>query len=376
MTSPLTDQPLRSQADVRTSSAAVAVALTDSFLASGGCGWDPYDALSSRYLRAIARTRFSRRLCIQLVKRSPVNLRGALGVPRQVHTKGLALGLSAVAQFGVEETAIGELHEKLEAASSRSADSRGWGYDFDVQTRWGFYERGRPNAIATAFAANALLDAGASADELGDVVEFIRGLRQPEGWFAYFEGSSVAIHNANLLLAGVLARLGEAEMTRAAVEYSLSSQLPDGSWPYGEAPGLEWVDGFHTAYVLDALHRWAEETGSAGADDAIARGLDLYLRRLVDPDGAARHTLRSRYPVDTHALASGITMLVRLRDRDERALPTAERMLDWALRHMLRRDGRLAFQQHRLYRNSIPYVRWSDAHMLLALATYLETVDG
>jgi hypothetical protein len=38
---------------------------------------------------------------------------------------------------------------------------------------------------------------------------------------------------------------------------------------------------------------------------------------------------------------------------------------------MRRRDGRFAFHLHRLYRNPIPYIRWSDGHMLLALASYL-----
>jgi len=37
-----------------------------------------------------------------------------------------------------------------------------------------------------------------------------------------------------------------------------------------------------------------------------------------------------------------------------------------------RRDGRFAFQQGRFLRNGTAYVRWNDAHMLLALANYLQ----
>ena len=40
----------------------------------GHSGWDPYDALASPYVRSVARTPLSRRLAIQLTKRSPINL--------------------------------------------------------------------------------------------------------------------------------------------------------------------------------------------------------------------------------------------------------------------------------------------------------------
>lgn len=58
-------------------------------------GWDPYDALSSPVPRAAARTPFLRRAAIQSLKRLPVNVRPLLGIPRQRHTKGLALLVSA-----------------------------------------------------------------------------------------------------------------------------------------------------------------------------------------------------------------------------------------------------------------------------------------
>jgi hypothetical protein len=42
---------------------------------------------------------------------------------------------------------------------------------------------------------------------------------------------------------------------------------------------------------------------------------------------------------------------------------------------MRREDGRFIFQRRRFLRNSLPYVRWSDGHMLLALTTYLRAVE-
>ena len=71
-----------------------------------------------------------------------------------------------------------------------------------------------------------------------------------------------------------------------------------------------------------------------------------------------------------------MSSLALLAEHDSRALPTAARVLEWTLIHMQRRDGRYAFQQHRAWRNSIPYIRWGDAHVLNGLAVYSSVIEG
>lgn len=351
-------------------------------------GWDPYDALSSPRLRAWARSSLSRRAAIQLVKHAPLGVRWALQIPRRRHTKALAVLVSAYVQLASLDR-VGryrglalELAPVLADRAVRTGEGLGWAYEFDVQTRWGYYKAGWPNAVVTAFAAHALLDVaeltgdGAYGDLARQALSYAESElfveRADARFFAYFAGSTVPVHNANMLMAGVFARCAERlRSPAAAVGYSLEHQRPDGSWPYGEGRGLGWVDGFHTAYVLEGLARWHESAPSEEIRVAIERGLKLYLTRLVDPDGAPRASLASRYPVDIHAASSALTMLSRLRAYDGRAWPTACRVLAWTLRHMRRGDGRFAFQRHRFYRNSTPYVRWNDAHMLLGLASCL-----
>ena len=364
-------------------------------------GWDPYDALSSSLVGAVARTRLLRGAAIQALKRSPVNVRALLRVPKQRHAKALALLVSAYTRLAASEpdgkwsSLAARLADRLAARAIVTGTGVGWGYEFDVQTRWGYYRAGQPNAVVTAFAAHSLLDLGAlapsgasSETEATELVD--RALRYAasdlvvgsggERYFGYFAGSTTAIHNASLLIASVAARRAEpgsevAAHAEAAVAYSLARQRADGSWPYGEHERLQWVDGYHTAYVLEALARWSERYDDRRVDEARARGLDLYLSRLVDPDGAPRMTLDSRYPIDIHCCSSGITALCALARHDARALPNAARILNWTLGAMRRRDGRFAFQRGRFIRNSVPYVRWNDAHMLLALASYLTACD-
>src|SRR5215217_6710047 len=56
-------------------------------------GHDPFDALNSRVFQAtpLANSRNARFIWTQLIKRSPIDLRGVAGVPAQRNAKGVAL---------------------------------------------------------------------------------------------------------------------------------------------------------------------------------------------------------------------------------------------------------------------------------------------
>jgi hypothetical protein len=50
----------------------------------------------------------------------------------------------------------------------------------------------------------------------------------------------------------------------------------------------------------------------------------------------------------------------------------AYKVLCWAIENMWDERGYFCYQQHRFWKNCIPYLRWGQAWMLLALATFLE----
>ena len=347
-------------------------------------GWDPYDALSSPVLRTFGRTPLLRRIAIQTLKRAPVNVRPLLGVRQLRHTKALALLASAYARLGDGDRAV-RLRDLL---LERELPGGGWGYDFDVQTRWGYYRAGTANAVVTTFATHALLDtlafeenegaAGAVERALGFARRDLHVHAGSDAFFAYFAGGRTPIHNANLLVASLFARAGGSDgrdFARAAVLFTVHRQRADGTWPYGEQRGLEWVDGFHTAYVLERLAEWHDVEPDPAIEGALERGTAVYLERLFDADGAPRATIDGAYPRDIHAAASAVTALLALEEFDSGAHAAAERVLRWTLANMRRRDGRYAFQLHRRLMNKTAYVRWNDAHMMLALATYLSKAE-
>lgn len=58
-------------------------------------GWDPYDALASPLVRALAPGRWGKVAWTQLLKRASVQLRPLLGIPKLRNPKAVALALEA-----------------------------------------------------------------------------------------------------------------------------------------------------------------------------------------------------------------------------------------------------------------------------------------
>ena len=337
----------------------------------------------------LLRSAIGRRVLTQAVKRSAVDLRPVLGIDPQRSSAALAHVASAYAlgaaflddQDGEKLAATVEL---LEAERCSGFDELCFGYHFDVQTRVFFYPRGAPNTIATAFAGRAYLDA---YDETRDrqylqraestAEFFLRHVPQtPDGegaYFGYLVGDRTPIHNASMLVAAVLARVAAATgrhdlhvAAAEAVKYTASRQRADGSWPYGERRDLDWIDGFHTGYVLESLMACAS-AGVAVDSDVVTRGLAYYRQHLFGPDGTPRYDIKSTYPLDSQALAQGIETFALAGSEDAGARAFARMVFEFGQRAMRSRDGLYLFQRRPHWKNPTPHVRWTIAPMLLAL---------
>ncbi len=367
----------------------------------GWRGSDPYEGLSTsrRIVTPLKRTALGRRLLIQAVKRSPLDLRPALGITSKPDAASAAWAVSALSRNRFLEpdegsSMLARALELLEGLRCSGYEEPCWGYHFDFQSRVFFYGHGEPNTIATAFAGHALLDAHAATGEarLLDLAcgagRFFRRFvplteAAPGSYFGYLRDDRSPIHNSSMLVASLLARLAAAGRdedgfvsgAEAAVRYTTARQRPDGSWPYGERPNLGWVDNFHTGYVLDALRACADAgVASYEAERAWARGLAYYRRELFTADGAPKYHPDSLFPIDSQSVAQGIQTLSIAARRDPSCAPDAWAVLRYASGRMLGGDGLPIFQRRRLWTNRAAHIRWVIAPMLLALA-HLLAVD-
>ena len=360
--------------------------------ARGFAGWDPYDGLNAPLFRAtpLYRVPVARQAWIQLVKRSPVNLRPLFGQKPAVISKGLALfalGAWRLAERGGPEAGLwrrrgATLLDRLLALRSPGSEELAWGYPFDWQSRAFFQPGNEPNLICSVFAAMAFEERADGGDDLeapAEVARFIarRLVRERDGvtWVTYTPATDTQIHNVNILGAAQLARdarrsgsTQQAALARRAMEFSVGRIREDGFWPYGEAANQGWVDSYHLGYNLVGLERYREATGETWMDEALARAYRYWDTRFVEPDGAPRHFATSRWPLDIHCPAQAILTWLALRRLDPEAPAKARRMAAWTLANMSDGRGRFTFQKTRLYANRVPMMRWGQAWMFRALA--------
>jgi hypothetical protein len=361
-------------------------------------GYDPYDALTSPLAPLLSLgTPLGRRLVTQVVKLSPVNLRPVIGVRPAWNAKAVALVASGYARLSAarhDEPARAQSQRWLEwLVRHHGGDEAGlaWGYDFDVQTRFFRYPRGTPNAIATSFAAQALIDGWELLDEdrwaqfAGKAAHHLRDrmLIRDRGsaYFRYVATEPALVHNANALGCAVLVRAaaatGEAELLEPAadaLQTTLRAQRADGSWPYAEGGGGSWVDNFHTGYVLESLA--VCDRALPGVRQALRRGLDYWERMLFLDDGTPKYFSHRLWPIDAHCYAQGVETWLAVAPWHPPALARATRLAELLVARMLAPSGYVHFQRRRLWTSRVPFVRWTTAPAFRALAGLLLAVQA
>ena len=233
-------------------------------------------------------------------------------------------------------------------------------------------------------------------DLAGQVAEyFMREYPKEESeegvYFRYAPGLSTRIYNASAQISAFLLDYGTiADSPRAAdygyrgIHYVARAQNSDGSWFYGEGKGLRYIDSFHTAFILQALHRSVSSGGGPAFREALTRGLRYYTTTLfkADEDGAWQpvHFDKRYWPssssaiqrVDIRDCALAIILFSALSREDPVWAANAEAVLKWADLHM--KAGACYWAEVTwLWKNRIPYIEF-QAWMLLSLARYLEAV--
>lgn len=327
-------------------------------------GPDPYDALLSPAAKVL-RHRTARQLWVQLIKRSPRGIRNAAGIRPVRMSKGIALFAEGASLIGRTEISI-ELTDVLLANDI----GQSWGYEFDVQTRWAYYKAGSPNVIATAFSVRAI-DAVARSQEVPTkVLDWLYSLIDPAGYLYYTPESTRLIHNGNILAAETLHRLGgDVGIIQRALDCTLDQQSKDGSWAYGVGPGLEWVDNFHTAYVLESLLYF--ERQGFDVTSALEKGFEFWRNSLFNDEGLPVYYSNQTKPShDIHNIATTVGLLASVFKDSRFDTQCLEPATDYLL----------SFQDRFGGFRSAPFMpvhmRWNQGHAFLALAKLVREMEN
>ncbi len=360
-------------------------------------GYDPFDALNSRLLRAtfFYRSEWVRLVWLQLGKRSPVNLRSLLIVPKRRNPKGIGLfiaGLLEDYQRTGEPAFLRDARALADWLLTERSDPGQWthscwGYHFDWQARAFYVPAGKPNVITTCYVARALYQLGRIASDQSlvdialDAARFISSRLYTENdgrrFYAYIPGERAFVHNASLWGAAWCAfsgvQLGDDAMVAQAVavaRQSIQEQAADGSWVYGARSHHQFIDGFHTGYNLEALALLRDAIGTTEFDDSLRKGYTYYLNHFFTADGTAKYYNNAVYPLDMHSFAQAVFTLLRVggtaADRVQ-----CDKVVRRAIARLYLPDRRqFAYQKSPWLTNRINYSRWTQAWAYSALAFY------
>jgi hypothetical protein len=361
-------------------------------------GYDPYDALNSKIFEALPflNSRIPRLALTQALKRSPINIRRALLVPKTQNAKAISLFLSALlklskAGLADQEDLVHPMIDRLVSLRSRDVPYWCWGYSFAWQTRdMGIVPRGTPNLVCTMFVASTLLDVYEQRQDSQCLEMAVSAAEYILNELYWDDGNNVGFsyplpslrtqtHNANFLAAALFCRVykhtGQEKFLQPALKvarFSVAKQHADGSWYYGERTTQRWIDNFHTGYNLCALQDISRDADTREFESCIRNGLEFYRAHFFREDGAPRYFHNSPYPIDIHCVAQSIITLLAFRDLEPGNTALAHSVFQWAMKHMWDDRGFFYYRVLRFCTIRTSYMRWSQAWMLLALSTLIQ----
>jgi len=376
---------------------AISSAILTDTIKNDFAGQDPFDGLNSGLFSVFPTLKkgLFGLAWIQFHKRSIVNFRGLLGIPKKRNPKGIALfilGLLEEYKHKADKTHLTQamaladwlLKQKSEPSKWQHAC---WGYHFDWNARAFFVPKGKPNVITSIYVAQALYALyEITLDERHkqaafDVAHFIVNTLYTEfdgrKFFAYIPGETTFVHNASLWGAAWVAKVATLtnndayrELATKVARQSIKEQAADGSWVYGSRHHHQFIDGFHTGYNLEALDLLRKSLMTNEFDQAIDLGLAYYRRELIEEDGTAKYYNNNRYPLDMHCVSQAVLTLMKVSGTDSDK-QLAAKVINRAIETLyIPKKQHFMYQKHKNISNNINYIRWTQAWVYYSFAVY------
>jgi hypothetical protein len=270
----------------------------------------------------------------------------------------------------------------------------GWGYPFDWVTRNGVITAQTPLITTTPYVYEAFLAVYKldGREEWKRIMESI--VRHATTDIKDFKTSEAAsscsygpydkggVINASSYRAGMLTSASKVlanddywKIAERNLNFVLENQNADGSWPYAVDGVRDFVDHFHTCFVMKGLAKVHSLTGHKACLEALSRGVDYYLNNLFAEDGLPRPFSKAPrltvYKRELYDCAECINLCLLLRDRFPKMENTLQTVVAGILREWVKPDGSFRARQLLLGWDNVPMHRWAQSQIFRSLAFYL-----
>jgi hypothetical protein len=269
-----------------------------------------------------------------------------------------------------------------------------WGYPFDWVTRNGTIKKDTPLITTTPYVYEAFLQIYQldPRDEWKRILESIvrhavsdiKDFKTSEtasscSYSPYDRGGvlNAAAYRAFLLTSAskILSNPECWNIAERNLNFVLENQNPDGSWYYATDGVRDFVDHFHTCFVMKSLAKVHSLTGHEGCFAALSKGVKFYLANLFDTDGLPRPFSRAPrltvYKRELYDCAESINLCLLLRDRFPELGNKLKVTIEGILKDWIKPDG--SFRARRLYFgwDNVPMHRWAQSQIFRSLAYYV-----
>jgi hypothetical protein len=313
-----------------------------------------------------------------------------------------AMGFGYLHQVSGEEEHLAKMARYLDAlVASRCSgfEEYCWGYPFDWVTRNGVVRAQTPLITSTPYMYEAFrlgYDLTSRRDWLEvlgsiarhaarDIKEFPVSADAASCSYSPFDGGGVinaAAYRA-FLLTSASQHLDEPSYWESAhrnLNFVLDAQNADGSWYYAVDGVRDFVDHFHTCFVMKALAKIHTLTGHERTLAALTKGVDYYLAHLFDGDGLPKPFARAPrltiYKRELYDCAECINLCLLLRDRFPQLNTPLTMVVTAILKDWVKPDGSFRSRQLLVGWDNVPMHRWAQSQMFRSLSMFVAASAG
>jgi hypothetical protein len=286
--------------------------------------------------------------------------------------------------------------EILQKTRCPGYDDYCWGYPFDWQTRIGTIAQGTPLITTLPYVYEAFSQVYAidSDPRWLQIMQSIahhaftgyRDLKTAPGAascaYTPAKDDKCGVINASAYRAFLLTKAGielaeprYLDVARRNLNYVLNSQNADGSWYYATDGERNFVDHFHTCFVLKNVVKIEQLTRWPQCRSAIERGIAYYVNRLFDANGLpmpfCKRPRLTVYRRELYDYAECINLAVLLYGR----FPELDAILSKVVTDLMARwqkpDGSLRSRELMIGWDNVPMHRWAQSQVFRSVCFLL-----
>jgi len=188
--------------------------------------------------------------------------------------------------------------------------------------------------------------------------------------FSYSPFDKENVYNANMKAVRILSQgysitknnelITEAEK---AVKFVIDRQNADGSWFYSDLISDEYIDNYHTGYILDCLKDFIELTGNVTVKKNLEKSYNFYVSNFFENGRIPKFFNNKTYPVDSTSAAQSVITLCNFGN-----IKLASDVAEYMIGNMQSESGHFYFRRYNYFSNRSSFMRWSNAWMFAALS--------